>query len=147
MTAAKQRENICILKDADRIPWKNGSAVEITTQIDDPNNSSLPWHCLERNKATESNADQRTSKENGAAVAIIDYTNEPNNNNIPWHHLEDDKNIDGVNSTSDNNQETTPTNATVPHHPTPPPPCQLDISSFTTQNTHGDNPVMLMAKH
>jgi hypothetical protein len=44
MTAAKQRENICILEAVDRSSWKIGSAVEITTRIDDPDNSSLPWH-------------------------------------------------------------------------------------------------------
>ncbi len=63
MTATKQRENICIPEDADRTPWKNGSTVEITTQIDYPDNSGLPWHCLERSKETEPNVDQRTSKE------------------------------------------------------------------------------------
>ncbi len=121
MTAGKQRENICILKDADRTPWKSGSTVENTTRIDDPDNSSLTWHCLEKSKKTESNADQRTSEENGPAVAIADYTNKPNNDSIPWHHLENDKSIDEVNSSNNNDQETTPTNATVPHTPTPPP--------------------------
>ncbi len=101
MTAAKQRENFCMLKDADRTPWKNGSAVEITTRINDPDNSGLPWRCLEKIKETESNAYQRTSKENGPAVAIADYTDKPNNNSIPWHHLEDDKVIDEVNSSDD----------------------------------------------
>jgi hypothetical protein len=41
MTVVKQRENIFMLKDVDRIPWKNRSAVEITTRIDDPANSGL----------------------------------------------------------------------------------------------------------
>jgi hypothetical protein len=102
MTVAKQRENICILKDADRTPWKNGSVVEITTRINDPDNSGLPWHCSERSKETESNVDRRTSKENGSAVVIADYTNEPNNDSISWNHLEDDKRIDEVNSSNDN---------------------------------------------
>jgi hypothetical protein len=137
MTAAKQRENICILEDADRTPWKNNSAVEITTRVDDPDNSGLPWHCLKRSKETELNVDRKTSKENGPAVAIADYTNKPNNNSISWNHFENDKSIDEVNSSDDNDQETTPTNATVPHRPTPLTPHQLDISSFTTQNTHG----------
>ncbi len=81
---------------------KNSSAVEITTQIDDPNNIGPPWHYLEKSKETESNADQRTSKKNGPAVAIADYTNKPNNDSLPWHHLEDNKNIDEVNSSNDN---------------------------------------------
>ncbi len=136
MTAAKQRENICILKDTGRTPWKNGSTVEITTWTDDLDNSGLSWHCLERSKEAESKTDRRTPKENGPAVAIADYTNEPVNDSISWNHLEDDKSIDEVNSSNDNDRETTPTNATVPHCPTPLPPRQLNISNVTTQNTH-----------
>jgi hypothetical protein len=109
MTAAKPRENDCILKDADRNPWKNGSAAEITIRIDDPDNSGLSWHCLERSKEAESNADRRTPVENGPAVAIADYTNEPDNNSISWNHLEDNESIDEVNSSDDHDQETTPT--------------------------------------
>jgi hypothetical protein len=137
MTVAKQRENICILEDADRTPWMNGSAVEITTRINDPDNSGLSWQCLERSKEAESNADRRASEENRPVVAIADYTDKHNNDNISWEHLEEDKSIDEVNSSDDSDRETTPTNATVPHRPTPLPPRQLDISSFTTQNTHG----------
>ncbi len=70
-------------------------------------------------------------------MAIADYTDKPNNNSISWNHLEDNKSIDDVNSNDNNDQETAPTYRTVPHRPTPPPPRQLDISSFSTQNTHG----------
>jgi hypothetical protein len=111
--------------------------VKITTWIYDPDNSGLSWHCLERSKEAESNTDWMTPKENGLAVAIADYINEPDSDSISWNHLEDNESIDKVNSSDDNDQETTPTNATVPHCPTPLPPRQLDISSFTTQNTHG----------
>ncbi len=115
MAAAKQRENICILKDVDRTPWKHGSAVDITTQINDPDNSGLPWHYLERSKEMELNSDRRTPVENGPAMAIADHTNKPNNDSIPWHHLEDNESIDEVNSSNNNDLETTPNNATVPH--------------------------------
>jgi hypothetical protein len=104
---------------------------------------------MERSKETELNANQRTSKENRPAVAIADYTNKPNNNNIPWHHLEDDNSINEVNSSDDNDRETTPTNATVPHRPTPPPLTKLTLAASLpkTPMDYANNPVMLMANH
>ncbi len=156
MTATTRRKNIC-MSDADKTPWDLSVAITATEYIDKPNNNGTSW-----NKAT-SNAEavdamdsingssnngvsqnladlaaERTTKENnGTAVEDADRNNETNNDNIFWSCTKDNDSIHTPTQKSDNDQENPITNVTVPRCATPPPPHQLNISIFTTQNTHG----------
>ncbi len=93
------------------------------------------------NVVSQNSADltvEKTTKENnGTAVEDADCNNETNNDNIFWSCTKDDDSIHTTTQKSDNDQENPITNATVPRCATQPPPDQLDISIFTTQNTHG----------
>ncbi len=65
-------------------------------------------------------------------------------------NLEDNESVDEVNSNDDNNQETTPANATVPHNPTPPPPLANLTSAASLPKTpmdYANDPVMPMANN
>jgi hypothetical protein len=85
-----------------------------------------------RNNAANVNKDRR-----GCPVdEITDWTDDTDND-LSWDYSEkrdDNKDDDDL---SNNNRATPPTNAVAPHRKALPPPHQLGISNFATQNTHG----------
>jgi exonuclease III len=126
---AEERENVFI-PDTDEPPWNNLTAVDATDWI-----NGLSTNGISQNGA-DSTVNRTTEKNNKTAVKNADCNDETDNSNIFGGWTEDDNSIHTTTQKSDNDQESTITNATVPCHTTPPPPCQLDISNFTNQTTH-----------
>jgi hypothetical protein len=156
MTATTRRKNIC-MSDADKTPWDHSVAITVTEYIDKPNNDGTFWNKVTSNaKAVDAmdsingssnngvsqnladlTAERTTKENNGTAVKDADHNDETNDDNIFWSCTKDNDSIHTTTQKSDNAQENPITNATVPCRTTPPTPHQLDISIFTTQNTHG----------
>ena len=99
----------------------------------------MQWNHPEERDDDEvvSNGESNVNKDRRGYLAeeITDWTNDIKNG-LSWDYSEerdDNKDDDDLS----NNWATPPTNAIVPHHKALPTPCQLNISNFATQNTHG----------
>jgi hypothetical protein len=98
----------------------------------------------ERNDDGESNKEVNLSKDSpprksSSAEEITDWIDEPDNNGVSWEYLEErdgNKGDDKANLSSID-WATPPINAVALHCTALPPPHQLVISNFATQNTHG----------
>ena len=109
-------------------------------RTDEASNNEVQWDHPEerdddevvRNNAANVNKDRR-----GCPVdEITDWTDDTNNG-LSWDYSEKRDDNKDDNDLSNNNRATPPTNAVAPHRKALPPPHQLVISNFATQNTHG----------
>jgi exonuclease III len=126
----KRRPTVCI-PDTNNTPWNNYAGENITDWINDADNNKISWNDI------HSITDNTTVGTSTTSMNINTH-----DTTILCAPLADDDSFDDINATNNNDHETPPpppttTAAAVTHHPHPSFPHQFDISTFSTQNTHG----------
>ena len=159
--AARQRPTVCIIIDTDSTQATSRATtpeadIDRLDWIDDPSNNSISW-----NKAAPPRTQRPTvcipDSDNTPwnihiGEDITNWLDDVGHTTISWHTTwsrapPTDNNTFNHCTAADNDSHATPpppllpppptTTVPVVHRPHPSSPRQLDISTFTTQNTHG----------